>query len=99
MYLAREQVPCQLGDIPLVVILASDYGKPPNGVSAEDWKRFNEEKRQQKVEFTTLSRNSKLIVAQKSGHHIALDEPQVVTDSIRLVVDAVRHRTRLAHPG
>ena len=96
MYAARSQTPHQLGDMPLVVLLANPvYGNPPHGISAEDWKRVNEEKRQQKVELTNLSRNSKLIVAEKSGHHIQLDEPQVVTDAVRLAVDAVRHRARL----
>ena len=95
IYLAREHSPCQLGDIPLAVILAGDYGKPPSGISVEEWKRLNEEKRQQKAEFVTLSRNSRLIVAEKSGHHVALDEPQIVTDAIHLVVDAARERARL----
>lgn len=97
MYTARAKTPYQLGVIPLVVLLAKpEYGNPPRGISAEDWKRINEEKRQQKVELTNLSRNSKLIVAEKSGHHIQLDEPQIVTDAVHLAVDAVRHRTRLA---
>ncbi len=97
IYLARAKTPYQLGDRPLVVLLSrAQYGNPPRGISVDDWKRINEEKRQQKVEFTNLSRNSKLIVAEMSGHHIQLDEPQVVTDSIRLVINAVRRRTRLA---
>jgi len=78
-----------------VVLLAKpDGGNPPPGISADEWKRINEEKRQ--VGLANLSRNSKLIVAQKSGHHIQLDEPHVVTDAVRLVVDAVSRRSRLA---
>lgn len=97
MYLRRTKTPYELGSRPLVVLLAKpQYGNPPRGISADDWKRVNEEKRQQKVEFTNLSHNSKLIVAEKSGHHIQLDEPQIVTDSIRLVVDAVRRHAKLA---
>ena len=97
MYNARAGTQCPLGDMPLVVLLPKpDYGDPPGGISADEWKRINEEKRRQKAELTNLSRNSKLIVAEKSGHHIQLDEPQVVTDAVRLAVDAARHRTRLA---
>jgi pimeloyl-ACP methyl ester carboxylesterase len=97
MYMARAKVPYQLGDVPLVVLLAKrEYGGPPPDISADEWKRINEEKRQQKVELTNLSRNSRLVVAEKSGHHIQLDEPQVVTGAVRLVVDTVRRRTRLA---
>jgi len=91
MYIARAKTPYQLGDKPLVVLLAKpDAGNPPPGISADEWKRINEEKRQQKVGLANLSRNSKLIVAESSDHHIQLDEPRVVADAIRLVVDAVR---------
>jgi pimeloyl-ACP methyl ester carboxylesterase len=96
MYMARAKSPYQLGDMSLVVLLPKpEYGRPPPGISAEDWKRINEEKRQQKVELTNLSRNSRLVVAGKSGHHIQLDEPQVIIGAVRLVIDAVRRRTRL----
>jgi pimeloyl-ACP methyl ester carboxylesterase len=97
MYAARAITPQQLGDKPLVVLLGKlGIGNPPPGISAEEWKRVNEEKRQQKVGLTDLSRNSKLIVAERSGHHIQLDEPHVVTDSIRSAVEAVRVTTKLA---
>jgi pimeloyl-ACP methyl ester carboxylesterase len=97
MYASRAKTPYQLGDLPLVVLITKPQsGKPPEGVSADEWTQVNEEKRQQKVGLTNLSHNSKLIVAEKSGHHIQLDEPQVVTDAVRLVVESVRHRTRLA---
>ena len=97
MYIARAKTPYQLGDKPLVVLLAKpDGGNPPPGISADEWKRINEEKRQQKIGLANLSRNSKLIVAERSGHHIQFDEPRVVTDAVHLVVDAVRRRSRLA---
>jgi len=96
VYVARAKTPYQLGDRPLVVLLAKpQYGNAPRGISADEWKRINEEKRQQKVGLTNLSHNSKLIVAEKSGHHIQFDEPQVVTDAVRLVVEAVRRRAGL----
>jgi pimeloyl-ACP methyl ester carboxylesterase len=97
MYLARARTPYQLGERPLIVILSKpDYGDPPQGISTAEWKRFNDEKRQQKTGLTNLSRNSKLIVATKSGHHIQLDEPQVVIDAVQLAVDAARQRKKLA---
>ncbi|HEX5703899.1 MAG TPA: alpha/beta hydrolase [Pyrinomonadaceae bacterium] len=89
MYLARAKTPYQLGDKPLVVLLTKpDAGNPPPGIAADEWKRIHEEKRQQKVGLANLSRNSKTVVAERSGHHIQLDEPHVVTDAIRFVVDA-----------
>ena len=97
MYIARAKTPYQLGDKPLVVMLAKPgSGSPPPDISAEEWKRINEEKRQQKIGLANLSRNSKLIVAEGSGHHIQLDQPHAVTDAVRLVVEAVRHGTNLA---
>jgi pimeloyl-ACP methyl ester carboxylesterase len=97
MYIARAKTPYQLGDKPLVVLLAKPAaGNPPPGISADEWKRVNEEKRQQKVGLASLSRNSKIMVAERSGHHIQLDEPHVVTGAVRLVVNAVRRRSKLA---
>ena len=96
LYLARAKQPVPLGDKPLIVLLPKfQYGNPPGGLSPDEWKRISDEKRQQKLEFTKLSRNSKLIIAENSGHHIQLDEPQVVIDAIRDVVNAVKHHTRL----
>jgi pimeloyl-ACP methyl ester carboxylesterase len=37
-----------------------------------------------------LSSRSRHIVAHESGHHIQLDQPDVVIDAIRQVVEAVR---------
>jgi pimeloyl-ACP methyl ester carboxylesterase len=97
MYVARTKTQYQLGDRPLVVIVAkSDSGNPPPGISADQWKRISEEKRQQKVELTNLSRTSKLLIADDCGHHIQLDKPQYVTDAAFLVVDAVRNRSKFA---
>ena len=96
MYATRAKTPYQLGDRPLVILLPrAAYGSAPTGISAEEWKHFNEEKRQQKLDLISLSHNSKVIVAENSGHHIQLDEPQVVTEAVRLVVDSVRRHTKL----
>lgn len=97
MYLARAKTTDPLGDKPLVVLLPkAGIGNPPPAISVDEWKRISDEKRQQKLGFRDLSRNSKLILAERSGHHIQLDEPKVVTGAIRLVVDAARSGARLA---
>jgi len=95
MYQARARTPSPLGNLPLIVLLPNaGYGNPPPGIDAEEWKQVNEDKRRQKLEFSNLSHNSQLIVAEKSGHHIQLDEPQVVIDAVHLVVQSSRqHRT------
>ena len=97
MFEARAKTPYPLGNLPLMVLLPkAEYGQPPQGIDAAEWKRVSDEKRQQKIEFTSLSHNSKLIVAEKSGHHIQLDEPQVVIDAVRLTVEAARHHRALS---
>ena len=96
LYMARTKEPVPLGDRPLIVLLPKlQYGKPMPGISEEEWKRINDEKRQQKLEFTNLSRNSKLVLAENSGHHIQLDEPRIVIDAIRTVVNSAKRRTKL----
>ena len=98
LYIARTKQPIPLGDRPLIVLLPKfQYGKPLGGISEEEWKRIVDEKRQQKLEFTNLSRNSKLIIAENSGHHIQLDEPKIVIDAIRAVVDSAKRGTKLNH--
>jgi pimeloyl-ACP methyl ester carboxylesterase len=96
LFAASATKPDQLGNLPLVILLPkADYGDPPPGIDAAEWKRINDEKRQQKLGFTKLSHNSKLIVAEHSGHHIQLDEPQVVIDAVRLIIDAAREHRHL----
>lgn len=97
MYETRARTPHPLGDKPLAVLITGpSAGQPPPGIPAEDWKRLYEEKRQQKTGLAGLSRNSKLLVADKSGHHIQLDQPRLVVEAVRAVVTAVQRRTRLA---
>jgi pimeloyl-ACP methyl ester carboxylesterase len=75
-----------LGDMPLVVLT--------RGVSEEegpDSKAFEAEHRQDHAVIAQMSRNGKMIVAEHSGHHIQLDEPQLVIETIRGVL-AAAHR-------
>ena len=93
MYMARAHTPRQLDDMPLVVLVPKpEDDSPPDGVSAEEWKRISDEKWQQKIALTTLSGNSKLVIVERSGHHIQLDQPRVVTDAIHRAVEAVRQK-------
>jgi pimeloyl-ACP methyl ester carboxylesterase len=75
-----------LGDMPLVVLTrgVSEEGGP-------DSKAFEAEHRQDHTVIAQMSRNGKMIVAERSGHHIQLDEPQLVIETIRGVL-AAAHR-------
>ena len=66
-------------DIPLVVLSASS-SSPSQMKGHED--------------LVHLSSQGKHIVASKSGHWIQLDEPDLVIESIREVVESVRRRSR-----
>jgi pimeloyl-ACP methyl ester carboxylesterase len=41
------------------------------------------------VELAALSSNGKQVIAEESGHYIQLDQPELVIDAIRDVVEAV----------
>jgi len=47
------------------------------------------------TELLSLSQNSKQIVAEKSGHFVIIDRPDVVIDAIRQVLQSVRNNARL----
>jgi hypothetical protein len=76
-----------LGDLPLVVLtrgLAEDTG--PDG------KAFEAEHRQDHLEVSRLSRAGRLVVAERSGHHIQIDQPDLVVEAIRGVVSSTSGR-------
>jgi len=43
----------------------------------------------------SLSQNSKQIGAEKSGHFVIIDRPDVVIEAIRQVVQSARNKTKL----
>ncbi len=83
-----------LGDIPLIV-LAKTHGGFADGmsISAENLER---ERRELQADLARLSHNGKLVFAANSGHNIHLEDPDLVINSIREVVDRSR-KTRQRH--
>ena len=83
----RAANPHLYGDMPLIVLT--------RGMSEEsgpDSKAFEAEHRTEHEAIARLSTNGRLIVAEKSGHHVQLDEPDLVVISIRdTVVAAAAH--------
>src|ERR1043166_4963557 len=74
-----------LGDLPLVVLtrgLPEEEG--PDGAAREA------DHRQEHAVLAALSRNGKQIIAAPSGHHIQLQDPELVVSTIRGVVAAAR---------
>src|SRR5436190_20277200 len=53
-------------------------------------KALEAEHRRDHETIAAISRKGKLVIATHSGHHIQLDEPQLVIESIREVLEAMR---------
>ena len=81
-----------LGDIPLVVLRHG--AEQPMMASPEVAAALEETFTRLQVEMAALSTNGKLVVAERSGHAIHLDQPELVVDAVREVVAAVRGRLR-----
>jgi pimeloyl-ACP methyl ester carboxylesterase len=76
-----------VGALPLVVVSAHVHGAPPGlSISQADhlWQEMQEE-------LATLSTQSTRIVAEESGHFIHLDQPNLVVEAVRSLVETVRH--------
>ena len=76
-----------LGDMPLIVLT--------RGVSEQegpDSKSMEEEHRRDHTVMAMLSSKGKLIVAIRSGHHVQLEEPELVINSIREVLSSASKR-------
>lgn len=80
---AKSQYP--LGDMPLIVLT--------RGISEEtgpDGRALEEEHRSDHTSVAAMSRNGKLTIATKSGHHVQLDQPDLVIKAIQDVLAAVK---------
>jgi pimeloyl-ACP methyl ester carboxylesterase len=81
----REKSEHPYGDLPLIVIT--------RGLSEEsgpDSKQFAEEHRKDHEATAKLSRAGKLVVADKSGHHVQIEQPDLVVEAIRQVAAGAR---------
>jgi pimeloyl-ACP methyl ester carboxylesterase len=92
MYAARKTHEYPLGDLPLIVLTRGKSEYP----DTEDGRQLEEDRKRLQADLLNLSRNSKQIIAKTSGHHIQLDDPELVIEAIRQVVDSAQHHTKLA---
>ena len=75
-------------DLPLVVL--SHGINMFSELSAEQSERAEQRWQELQVEMANLSSRGTLKIAQKSSHDIHIDQPQLVIDAIRQVIQAVR---------
>jgi pimeloyl-ACP methyl ester carboxylesterase len=85
----RRAATVSLGDKPLIVLSAGAREFP--GFSQEQADQINEAWTRSEADLTRVSRNSEQIIAEDSTHNIQADDPELVIDSIRQVMEAVRN--------
>lgn len=80
-----------LGDIPLTVIrhgIPDLFAKMP----AEQARQAEQSWQELQSKLASLSSNSKMIVAEKSGHGIQIDQPELVIEAIHQMAEGIRTR-------
>jgi pimeloyl-ACP methyl ester carboxylesterase len=82
--------PMSLGDKPLIVLTAGPLQLEGTGLSQEQMDQMDEAHTRSQAALTHGSQDSEQIVAEESGHYIHLEQPDLVIDAIRQVVDAAR---------
>ncbi|MBA4185215.1 MAG: alpha/beta hydrolase [Acidobacteria bacterium] len=82
----REK-PMQLGDKPLIVLTRSLEIQPDD---TERYVQATEHWKEMQKDLASRSTDSKHIIAEKAGHVIQRDEPELVVNAIRQVVEATR---------
>jgi hypothetical protein len=91
-YAALRTLPSRsLGDLPLVVISASEFAATAViNLSTEEQASAMAAWAELQAELAALSSNGRQVIAEDAGHYVHLDRPQLVIDVIREVVEAVR---------
>lgn len=84
-----------LGDMPLVVFTeearhSGPIADPANNVPDDELERIQEAWLEMQEELATLSSNSEHIIAENAGPSTYIEQPEMVADAIRRVVEAIR---------
>jgi len=78
----RRKNPQPLGDRLLVVLTRGEAVVGPQAAEREESRKRNQ------ADLVTLSRRGRQVIAARSGHHIHIDEPELVVSAIREVIAA-----------
>ena len=78
--------------VPLYVLARGAVIPPPADWTAENWAKYTAAQREMQQDYARRSSNSKLIIAEKSGHNIHQDQPDLVIDAIKQVVNLARNK-------
>jgi len=75
---------------PLYVLAQGRATKPLPGWSPENWAKRQQAWREMQIDHAQRSPNGKLIIAEKSGHMIQFDQPELVVDAIKQMLTVIR---------
>lgn len=81
-------------DIPLIVLTAANAKPDPPGPLAYLGPKFEQIRQELQQDLVHRSPRGKQIIATRSGHFIHHDEPELVVNAIREVIDATRSQKR-----
>src|SRR5215217_1359331 len=87
--------PMSLGDKPLMVLSAGSVQLTGTGLAQEQVNLIDKLHSESQAALTQRSENAKQIIVEDSGHYIQVEQPELVTDAIRQVVEAARTGSRL----
>jgi pimeloyl-ACP methyl ester carboxylesterase len=87
--------PFALGNKPVIVISRKPAAHKAGGILNEEDVKQMEEERLTNIDLLTKISHNSLSITANSGHEIHLDQPELVTEAIRQVVEASRSKSRL----
>jgi pimeloyl-ACP methyl ester carboxylesterase len=88
----RAQLAAWHADIPLIVLTAANARPDPPGPLAFLAPKFEQIRQELQQDLVHRSRLGKQIIANKSGHFIHHDEPELVIRAIQEAIDATRKK-------
>jgi pimeloyl-ACP methyl ester carboxylesterase len=91
-YAALRNLPDRsLGDLLLIVLSAGKFeALPEELISAEEQVQARAIEAELQADLVSLSSNGRQVIAEESGHHIQLEQPELVIEAIREVVEAAQ---------
>jgi hypothetical protein len=87
--------PVSLGDKPLMVLTAGAVQTEGTGLSPAQADQLDKLHSESQAALTRRSENARQIIAENSGHYIQVEQPALVIDAVRHVVEAARDGSRL----
>jgi pimeloyl-ACP methyl ester carboxylesterase len=86
---ARALHMTSLGNMPLIV-LSAGHGDAVASFSDAENQNYLAELQVEQSELAALSSNAQLVIAEQSGHNIQLDQPDLVIDAVRQIIEATQ---------